>query len=292
MAQVQIRFPDGSVREYKPGTTGLDIAESLSPRLAKEAIAVRVDGVVRDLTTPIPNGAPVDILTFDHPDGRAVFWHSSSHIMAEAVLAVFPEAKLAIGPPIDEGWYYDFEVERPFSPADIEKIEKKMAEIIKANVPFRREEKGRQEAIEYYRSRGAEYKVELLEDLEDDAVTFYYQSKFEDLCRGPHIPRTGIIKAFKLIATSAAYWRGDEKRQTLQRIYGVSYPKKTMLDDYLRRMEEAKRRDHRVLAKQLELYSISEEVGPGLILWHPNGARVRNEIENFWREEHYRCGYE
>ena len=292
MEQVQIRFPDGTVKEYKPGSTGLDIARSISSRLAKEAIAVRVDGVVRDLTMPIPDGAPVEILSFDHPDGRAVFWHSSSHIMAEAVLAVFPEAKLAIGPPIDEGWYYDFEVERPFSPADIEKIEKKMAEIIKADVPFRREEKSRQDAMEYYRASGADYKVELLEDLEDDTVTFYYQSEFEDLCRGPHIPRTGIIKAFKLTATSAAYWRGDERRQTLQRIYGVSYPKKTMLDDYVRRMEEAKKRDHRVLAKQLELYSISEEVGPGLILWHPNGARIRNEIETFWREEHYRCGYD
>ncbi len=292
MAQVNIQLPDGSVRGFESGTTGLEIAKAISGRLAKEAIAVKVDGKVTDLNAPIPRDAPVEILTFDSPDGRQVFWHSSSHIMAQAVLELFPEAKLAIGPPIAEGWYYDFEVSNPFSPEDLERIEEKMAQIIKEDAPFRCEVKPRKEAIEYYQSKGATYKVELLDDLQDDNVTFYYHSRFEDLCRGPHIPSTGIIKAFKLVASSGAYWRGDEKRTMLQRIYGVSYPKKAMLDDYLARLEEAKKRDHRVIGKQLELYAINEEVGAGLVLWLPKGARVRNEIENFWREEHLKFGYE
>jgi len=291
VSQVQVTLPDGSVKAFDNGITGYDVAMSLSPRLAKEAIAVKVNGTVKDLNATIPNDAPVEILTFEHPEGRSVFWHSSSHIMAQAVLELFPNAKLAIGPPIDEGWYYDFDVEKPFAPEDIEKIEKKMAEIIKEDAHFRCETKKRREAIDYYKNKEASYKVELLEDLADDDVTFYYHSRFEDLCRGPHIPRTGIIKAFKLISSSGAYWRGDENRQMLQRIYGVSYPKKSMLDDYLTRLEEAKKRDHRVLGKQLELYTISEDVGAGLVLWLPDGARIRNEIENFWREEHYKFGY-
>lgn len=292
MSNVQIKFPDGSVKGFESGTTGLQIAESISPRLAKEAIAVKVDGVVRDLSYPIPKDAPVQILTFDDADGKQVFWHSSSHIMAQAVQELFPGVKLAIGPPIDEGWYYDFEVEQPFSPEDLAKIEKRMAEIVAEDAPFRCEVRPRTDSIDYFKNKGATYKVELLEGIEADTVTFYYQSRFEDLCRGPHIPRTGIIKAFKLTATSGAYWRGDEKRQMLQRIYGISFPKKQMLDDYLARLEEAKKRDHRVLGKQLELFHLSEEVGPGLVLWLPRGARVRNEIENFWREEHLKYGYE
>ncbi|MBU0985469.1 MAG: threonine--tRNA ligase, partial [candidate division Zixibacteria bacterium] len=289
---MQIQFPDGSVKPYDAGTTGLEIAKSISPGLAKNAIAVKVNGEVRDLSFPIPEDAPVEILTFDHPEGRQVFWHSSSHIMAQAVLEMFPSAKLAIGPPIDEGWYYDFEIEKPFSPDDLERIEQRMAEIIAENAPFRCEPKNREELMDYYRDKDATYKVELLESIEDDTVTMYFHSRFEDLCRGPHIPRTGIVKAFKLIASSGAYWRGDENRQMLQRIYGVSYPKKQMLADYLHRLEEAKKRDHRVLGKQLELFTISDEVGAGLVLWLPRGARVRNEVENFWREQHLANGYE
>lgn len=292
MAEVQITFPDGSVREYQSGTTGMQIAEAISPRLAKEAIAVKVDGVVRDLSAPIPKDAKIEILTFDQPDGRTVFWHSSSHIMAQAVLALFPNAKLAIGPPIDEGWYYDFEVEKPFSTDDLAKIEAQMAKIVAEDSTFRCEVKNRQEAIDYYKNREAVYKVELLEGIADDTVTFYYQSSFEDLCRGPHIPRTGIIKAFKLTATSGAYWRGDEKNKMLQRIYGISFPKKAMLEEHLKRIEEAKKRDHRVLGKQLELYTTNDEVGPGLIMWLPKGARIRTEIENFWRTDHLDNGYE
>ncbi len=292
MAHVQIKLPDGSIRDFDSGITGLEIARSISPALAKEAIAVKVNGVVRDLTAPIPEDAPVEILTFDQPEGRHVFWHSSSHIMAQAVLDLFPEAKLAIGPPIEEGWYYDFDVKKPFSPDDLKKIEERMTEIVKEDASFSCAVKNRREAIEYYRTKGNVYKAEILEEIEDDTVTLYYHSRFEDLCRGPHIPRTGLIKAFKLTATSGAYWRGDENKPMLQRIYGVSYPKKAMLDDYLRRMEEARKRDHRVLAKQLELYTISDEVGPGLVLWLPRGARIRHEIENFWREEHLKYGYE
>jgi len=292
MAQVQISFPDGSVKGFELGTTGLEIARSISPRLAKEAVAVRVNGVVLDLNASISEDAPIEILTFEDPSGREVFWHSSAHIMAQAVVELFPQAKPAIGPPIDEGWYYDFDIETPFSPEDLIRIEERMAAIVKENAPFTCQTKDRKEAIEYYRSQGNMYKAEILEEIEDETVTFYKHSHFEDLCRGPHLPRTGMVKAFKLVSTSGAYWRGDESRPMLQRIYGVSYPKKAMLDDYLHRMEEAKKRDHRVLGKQLELYTISDDVGAGLILWLPKGARVRNEIENFWREEHLKYGYD
>ncbi|MDD3732845.1 MAG: threonine--tRNA ligase [candidate division Zixibacteria bacterium] len=292
MSQVNIKFPDGSVKDFAVGTTGLEIALSISPRLAKEAIVVRVNGELRDLCYPIPRDAEVEILTFNDPDGKKVFWHSSSHIMAQAVQEVFPGVKLAIGPPIDEGWYYDFEVDHPFTPEDLEKIENKMAEIIAEDAPFHCEHKSRQDALDFYRQHKGDYKVELLEEMADDTVTFYYDSRFVDLCRGPHIPSTGIIKAFKLIASSGAYWRGDEKNKMLQRIYGVSYPKKAMLEAYLTRLEEAKKRDHRLLGKQLELFTINEEVGAGLVLWMPRGARIRNEMENFWREEHLKYGYE
>ena len=289
---MHITFPDGSVKEYEKGTTGFDIAKSISPRLAKAAIAVKVDGVVRDLSAPIPKDAPVQVLTFDDPEGRTVFWHSSSHIMAQAVLDLFPNAKVTLGPPIDEGWYYDFEVDKPFSPEDLERIEQRMAEIVKEDASFSCQVMKRDDAIKYYQQRENVYKVEILEGIDDDTVTFYNQSSFDDLCRGPHIPRTGIVKAFKLTASSGAYWRGDEHNVMLQRIYGISFPKKEMLDEYLDRLEEAKRRDHRLLGKQLELFTISEEVGPGLVLWQPKGARVRNEIENFWRSEHLRYGYD
>ncbi len=292
MAQVRLTLPDGSIKGFDSGTTGFEVAKSISPRLAKEAIAIKIDGQVKDLNAPIPKDAPVQILTFDDPEGRTVFWHSSSHIMAQAVLDLFPGTKLAIGPPIDEGWYYDFEVKQPFSPEDLERIEKRMEEIVKEDAVFRCEVKNRRESIDYFKSKDANYKVELLEGIEDDTVTFYYQSSFEDLCRGPHIPRTGIVKAIKLTSTSGAYWRGDEHKQMLQRIYGISFPKKSMLDEYLARIEEAKKRDHRLIGKQLELFSVSENVGAGLILWLPKGARIRNEIENFWRKEHLDWGYD
>jgi len=292
MAQMQIQLPDGSVKPFESGTTGHDIAKAISPRLAKEAIAIKVDGQVRDLFAPVSGDLPVQVLTFDDPEGRQVFWHSSSHIMAQAVQELFPGVKLAIGPAVDEGWYYDFDVPQPFSPEDLERIEKKMAEIIAEDAPFRCERLTRQAAMDHYRQKGEQYKIELLEGMEDEYVTIYYDSRFEDLCRGPHIPRTGIIKAFKLLASSGAYWRGDEKNAMLQRIYGVSYPKKAMLDEYLHRLEEAKKRDHRLLGKQLELFHITEDVGAGLVLWLPKGSRIRYIMEDFWRKEHLKNGYE
>jgi threonyl-tRNA synthetase len=292
MSLLQITFPDGSAREFEPKTTGFDVAKSIAPGLAKKAIAVKLDGAVKDLHAPIDSNANIEILTFDQPEGREVFWHSSSHIMAQAVQELFPGTKLAIGPPIAEGWYYDFDVERPFLPEDLEKIEKRMTEIIKENSKFRCEVMSSKDAIDHYRKLGADYKVELIEDLGEENVSFYYHSSFEDLCLGPHIPSTGIVKAFKLISTSGAYWRGDEKRTMLQRIYGISFPKKVLLEEHLERLEEARKRDHRLLGKELDLFSISEEVGAGLVLWHPKGARLRNEIENFWREQHLAKGYE
>ena len=292
MTQLQLTMPDGSVKEYDRGATGFEVARSISPGLAKAALAVKVDGQVLDLHCEINADAPIEILTFDQPEGKQVFWHSSAHIMAQAVQELFPDVKLAIGPAIDEGWYYDFDVPEPFSPEDIERIEKKMKDITAENAPFIRSERPRSEALAKSKAEGDVYKAEILEELEDDTVSFYQHSRFEDLCLGPHLPKTGLVKAFKLTASSGAYWRGDEKRPMLQRIYGVSYPKKGMLDEYLERLEEAKKRDHRLIGKQLELFTINEEVGGGLVLWLPNGARVRNEIENFWRQEHLKAGYE
>ncbi len=292
MSEITVTLPDGSQRTYPSGTTSQKVAESISQRLAKEAVIAKVDGELRDLSRPIESDARLEILTFDHPQGKEVFWHSSSHIMAQAVQELFPDVKLAIGPPIDEGWYYDFDVPKPFSTDDLAKIEERMAAIVAEDAPFRCEVKDRLWAIDYFTKQNAPYKVELLEGFTDETVTFYYDSRFEDLCRGPHLPRTGMVKAIKLIATSGAYWRGDEKRAMLQRIYGVSYPKQAMLDDYIHRQEEAKRRDHRVIGKQLELFTVTEDVGPGLILWLPRGSRIRHQIESFWKERHIEKGYE
>lgn len=290
---IDITLPDGSVKPVAQGSTGRDIAMSISPRLAKEALAARVNGEVKDLSYPIDEDASVAILTFNDDDGKEVFWHSSAHLMAQAVREVFPDVKLAIGPPIEEGFYYDFEAEKPFSPEDLERIEKAMAKIVAEKADYKREEVSRQEVLDWYKSTGETYKLDLLENtILDDTVSVYTQSSFKDLCRGPHIPNTGMIKAFKLTSSSGAYWRGDENNAMLQRIYGVSYPKKSMLEEFLHRMEEAKKRDHRALGKRLELFTTSEDVGPGLVLWLPKGAMARNEIENFWREEHLKNDYE
>lgn len=293
MADITIALPDGSIKVFPAGVTGYEIAKAISGRLAREAIAVKVDGRAIDLTQPIDHDATVRILTWDDREGKEIFWHSSAHIMAQAVLEVFPEARLAIGPPIEEGFYYDFDVERPFSPEDLEKIEKKMSAIIAEDAAFTREVCDRGTLIEKYRAENEIYKVELLEEMPDgEEVTVYRDSRFEDLCRGPHIPSTGRIKAFKLVSSSGAYWRGSEENKMLQRIYGVTYPEKKLLDEYVERMAEAERRDHRKLGRQLDLYLISDETGPGLVMWLPKGAAMRNEIENFWREEHFKAGYE
>ncbi|MFH1700066.1 MAG: threonine--tRNA ligase [Candidatus Zixiibacteriota bacterium] len=293
MADINIKLPDDSEKIFPIGITGLEIAKSISGRLGKEALAIRVNGEIIDLMRPIESDSEVQILTWNDREGKYVFWHSSAHIMAQAVLELFPDAKLAIGPPIDEGFYYDFDVEKPFSPEDLEKIEKKMVEIISENATFSREICNRDEALEKYKKQGDIYKAELIEELPPgEEVTIYKHSRFEDMCRGPHIPSTGIIKAFKLLSSSGAYWRGSEENKMLQRIYGVTYPQKKLLTEFLEKLAEAEKRDHRKLGKQLELYMISEETGPGLVLWLPRGSVVRNEIENFWREEHYKHGYE
>jgi len=290
--EVKIKFPDGSEKAFPQGITGLEIAKAISPRLAKEALAIKVNGNLQDLSAGIVEDAPIEIITFDSPEGKQVFWHSSSHIMAQAVKELFPRVKLAIGPAIEEGFYYDFDVENPFSPEDLAKIEERIASIIKDNAVFHRAEINRSDALNKFEKEGETYKVDMLtEDILDNRVTVYKHASFEDLCRGPHIPSTGLVKAFKLLASSGAYWRGDEKNRMLQRIYGISFPQKSMLEQYLERLEEAKRRDHRLLGKQLELFHISNEVGAGLVLWMPKGAIIRNEIENFWREEHQKNGY-
>ncbi len=226
-SEVKIKFPDGSEKNFPRGISGYDVAKAISPRLAKEAIAFKLNGSIKDLNSKIEMDGPIEVLTFDSPDGKNVFWHSTAHIMAQAVQELFPEVKLAIGPPIEEGFYYDFEVDKPFSPEDLQKIENRMSEIIEEKAAFQREEISRKEALDKFGKLGERYKVEMLnEDILDDRVTVYHHSSFEDLCRGPHIPDTGVVKAFKLIASSGAYWRGDEKNRMLQRIYGISFPKK------------------------------------------------------------------
>jgi len=293
MADIAIRLPDGGVKTMPKGVTGLEIAQTISARLAKEALAMEVDGKVVDLSRPVERDAEVRILTWDDREGKEVFWHSSAHVMAQAVRQVFPNVKLAIGPAIEEGFYYDFDTTRPFSPEDLEKIEKRMAAIVAEDASFSRTVCGRKELIDKYRAAGEIYKVEMLEELPaGEEITVYRHSDFEDVCRGPHLPSTGRIKAYKLISSSGAYWRGSEDNKMLQRIYGVAYPQKKLLDEFLARLAEAEKRDHRKLGKQLELYLISDETGPGLVLWLPKGGMIRHEIENFWREEHLKGGYD
>jgi threonyl-tRNA synthetase len=290
---LQITFPDGSVKEFPEGTTGVEIAKSISPRLAKEALALKVNGSILDLKAPLEEGGQIEILTFATPLGRNVFWHSSAHIMAQAVLDLFPGTKLAIGPPIDEGFYYDFDTREPFTDDDLARIEARMAEIIKGDHTFEREELNREEALKRVATEDEQYKKELIDDLPEETVfSFYQHDSFRDLCRGPHIPSTKRIKAFKLLSVAGAYWRGDEKNKMLQRIYGVSYPKKSMLEDFLKRMEEAKKRDHRKLGRELGLFTFAEETGGGLPLWLPKGALMRNIIEQYWRDMHLQNGYE
>lgn len=231
-------------------------------------------------------------LDYTTKEGIEIYRHSASHIMAEAVKGLFPDARLAIGPAIEEGFYYDFDVNRPFTPEDLEKIEKRMQEIIKRDSPFVREEITKEDAIKLFQKLGEDYKIELINELNDETISIYRQGDFVDLCRGPHIPSTGRIKAFKLLSTAGAYWRGSEKNKMLQRIYGASFPAKGELDAYLKKLEEIKKRDHRRLGKELDLFSINDDAGSGLILWHPKGAAIRKTIEDFWRDEHYKNGYE
>ncbi len=258
------------------------------------AVALKVDGHVYDLSIidRLEDNMAIEAVMTDTPEGLEIYRHSTSHIMAHAVKELFPDVKVAIGPAIEDGFYYDFDVEKPFTPEDLQRIEEKMKEIIRANTPFKRKIMSREEAIDFFRIRGEDYKVELLEEMEDDEVSLYEEGDFVDLCRGPHVPSTGYIKAFKLLNTAGAYWRGDEKNKMLQRIYGTAFADKKKLKEYLNFLEEVKKRDHRRLGKELDLFSINEEIGPGLILWHPDGALIRKTIEDFWRNEHLKADYQ
>lgn len=254
---------------------------------------MRVNGELQDLSQvkQLEDEASLEPVTFDSDEGKEIYRHSTSHIMAHAVKALFPNAKLAIGPATEDGFYYDFDLDRPLTPEDLERIEKKMAEIIRDDGPFTRRVLQRKEAIELFRKAGEGYKVELLNEIPDDSVSVYEEGGFVDLCRGPHVPSTGAVKAFKLLSIAGAYWRGDEKNKMLQRVYGVSFDRENDLKEYLAFLEEVKKRDHRRLGKELDLFSINDDIGPGLVLWHPNGAVIRRAIEDFWRDEHARADY-
>jgi len=295
---LRVTLPNGDPLELEDGATALDAANKIGPRLAKAALAAKVNGKAADLTTRLSDGDRLEILTWDSPEGREAYRHTTTHIMAQAVKRLFPQAKLTIGPPLDDRFYYDFDVPESFSADHLERIEREMANIVEEDLPITRRAMPVEEARRLFAERGEPYKVEILDDLADrrevspdGPVTLYQQGEFVDLCRGPHLPSTGRVKAFKLLSTSGAYWRGDEKRQMLQRIYGTSFPTQKELDEFLRIQEEAKRRDHRILGPRLDLFSVHSEVGAGLIHWHPKGAMVRHVIETFWKEEHLRRGY-
>lgn len=294
MNQIDITLPDGSHRSYKPGVTGREIAESIGPKLAKDALGAKVNGEIFDLMTPISGNAKISILTEKDPESLSILWHSTAHVMAEAVQDLFKNVKVTVGPTIENGFFYDFFREEPFTPEDLEKIEKRMKEIIDADYQFSRREVSRNEAEKLFDKMGESYKIEILHGIpENESVSLYEQNKWVDLCRGPHIPSTGKIKAFKLINLAGAYWRGDETREMLRRIYGTSWFSQKDLDAHLKMVEEAKLRDHRKLGKELDLYSIREqEVGPGLVFWHPKGAIIRHLLESFWREEQLKRGYQ
>src|SRR2546426_1049917 len=287
---IRVTLPDGSERRVPAGSTGADLAKAIGPGLAKAALAVRVNGNVWDLARPLPDGAKVTILTDKDPQALELLRHSSAHVLATAVRQLFPQAKIGFGPPIEDGFYYDFEVQRPFGPEDLEAIEKRMAEVVKADYPFVREEVDRAEAKR--RFKDDPLKLERIEDLgPNEVISVYTDGPFVDLCRGPHVPSTGRIKHFKLLHAAGAYWRGDERRQMLQRIYGPAWFTKDDLEGYLRRLEEAKKRDHRVLGKQLDLFSIQEDAGPGLIFWHPKGAMLQFQLRRFLEDTILERGY-
>ena len=292
MADVKIILPDGSAKEYAAGTTLGEAVKQLSNSLAKKVLAANVDGELTDLREELVDGSKVEFLTFEEDGGKHTLRHTASHVMAQAVKRLWPEAKLAIGPAIDKGFYYDIDMEHTLTPEDLTKIEKEMSRIVKENLPITKSVMSRQEAIEFFKSKNEDYKVELIEDLPEDAViSCYAQGDFTDLCAGPHVASTGKVKAFKLQSIAGAYWRGDEKNKMLQRIYGTAFEKKEELDAYLHLLEEAAKRDHRKLGKELGLFVIKEE-GPGFPFFLPKGMALRNELENFWREVHHDFEYD
>lgn len=291
---VKIKFPDGNVKEFESGITGLDIAKSISPKLAKEVLAVSVNGETWDLTRPISHDADIKLFTWDDEEGKHAFWHSSAHLMAEALQELYPGTKFGIGPAIENGFYYDIEPGGGvvLTDKDLEAIEKKMLELARQKEEFRRIDVGKKEALEHFAGLGEVYKVELINDLEDGKITYYRQGAFTDLCRGPHLPDTSYIKAIKLTSLAGAYWRGDEHNKMLTRIYGITFPKQKMLDEWLVLMEEAKKRDHRKIGKEMELFTFSQAVGAGLPLWLPKGAMLRDSLEAFLRKVQKKYGYQ
>jgi len=291
---LNITLPDGSVRQVEAGSTGYDLAASISEGLARNALAVKVNGEIRDLHRPLTADAPLEILTWNDAGGKQAYWHSSAHLMAEALEALYPGVKLAIGPAIENGFYYDVDLGegRTISSDDFPAIEKKMLELAKNKSKFERRDVPKAEAIAYFTEKQDPYKLELLENLEDGNITFYTQGGFTDLCRGPHIPDTGTIKAAKIMNVAGAYWRGDEKNKQLTRLYGITFPKAKDLTEYLEKLEEAKRRDHRKLGKELELFAFSEKVGAGLPLWLPKGTTLRERLEQFLRKAQVKAGYQ
>ena len=291
---IRITLPDGSVRELPDGVTGMEVAQSISQGLARNALGIFVNDEPYDLSRPITSDAHVRIVTFDSDEGKAIYWHSSAHLMAEAVEAIYPGTKFGIGPPIENGFYYDMDIagSHVLTPDDLEKIEKKMVELAKLDSRFERIPISWEDAVAYFQQKGDEYKLELLEDFKDREITLYRQGAFTDLCRGTHVPSTGAIKAVKLLSVSSAYWRGDIKRKQLQRVYGITFPKKAMLDEHLVRLEEAKKRDHRKLGRELELFLISSEIGLGLPVWLPKGTLLRETLENLLRSEQRKRGYQ
>ncbi|MEJ5303834.1 MAG: threonine--tRNA ligase [Bacteroidales bacterium] len=289
---IKITLPDNSVRQYPEGVTGLEIAKSISEGLARKVLSVKVDGEVWDATRPITRDARIKLLTWDDDEGKATMWHSSAHLMAEAIESLYPGVKFGIGPDIENGFYYDIDFgDYQISSDDFPKIEERMLEFARQNQAFKRREVSKEEALEYFSRKGDEYKIELINELEDGSITFYESGQFTDLCRGPHLPDTSPIKAVKLLATAGAYWRGDEKRKMLTRIYGITFPKADMLKEYLTLLEEAKKRDHRKIGKDLDLFHFSQKVGNGLPLWTPRGAMLRERLTDFLKRELYRRGY-
>ncbi|MFW5887052.1 MAG: threonine--tRNA ligase, partial [Bacteroidota bacterium] len=290
---IKITLPDNSARNYEEGVTGLEIAKSISNSLAKEVIAITVDDEIWDLTRPIHKDSRIKLHKFDDPEGKKAFWHSSAHLMAEAIEILYPGVKLGIGPSIENGFYYDIDFgDHVLTEKDLPKIEAKMIELARQKNIFTREEISKDKAYEYYKEKEDNYKLELISELEDGSITFYRQGNFTDLCRGPHLPDTSPIKSIKLLSLAGAYWRGNEKNKQLTRVYGITFPKQKMLDEYLRILEEAKERDHRKIGKELELFMFSPSVGQGLPIWLPNGTALRERLTSFLQKVQVKYGYD
>ncbi|MBT3935708.1 MAG: threonine--tRNA ligase [Bacteroidetes bacterium] len=289
---MNITFPDGSIKEFDQGVSGYDIAMSISPRLAKEALGVKVNNDIWDLTRPIQEDSKISILKWDDPAGKMVFWHSSAHLMAEAIESVFPGTKFGIGPPIENGFYYDVDSgEKEITQADLEKLERKMKELQSEKSSYVREDISKKDALSLFSKKDDEYKQELISDLEDGDITLYKHGNFVDLCKGPHLPNTSYIKAVKLFSIAGAYWRGDESRKQLTRIYGITFPKQKMLEEHLVMLEEAQKRDHRKVGRELEIFMTSDKVGAGLPIWLPNGVIIREKLIDFLKKEQRQRGY-